>query len=209
MGTFGTTVNPAHYVEVPDPNQPGQVKRPPAGAVLKAQDAVVGTALADIVTVTYGYWAASEPGVDAILVSGDGGSTWVGPLLSIESEQAAAAGAGGNSSTLVALAQSASDNAANAASAAQQSAVDSGTAADSAAASAAVVGAAPGLVALYQNGDGSWPGRRSVTTDRTKLIAVVMVVAGSSYPPTSPVVTSGAGLDLPTVLDLFCAANFT
>jgi hypothetical protein len=90
MGTFGTSVNPAHYVEIADILNLGQVKRPTAGLVIKARVYGSGSALADITTTDYGYWTASYAGVDAIQVSGDGGSTWVGPLISAEAEVAGA-----------------------------------------------------------------------------------------------------------------------
>lgn len=88
MGTFGTTVNPAHFVEAPDPGnaagQPARMVRPPAGTTLKVQSPNGGGMLTPITTAAYGYWAASYAGVDAILVSADGGVTWVGPLFSAE-----------------------------------------------------------------------------------------------------------------------------
>lgn len=84
MPTFGTTTNPAHFVEVADPLIPGQVKRPAAGQVLKARTYPDAVDLADITTVDYGYWSATFS-ADAITVSGDGGVTWVGPLFSAES----------------------------------------------------------------------------------------------------------------------------
>jgi hypothetical protein len=93
MGSFGTQSNPAHYVEIPDPVNPGQVIRPPAGTVLKARDYVTGAALPDVVTTDYGYFSTS-PSSLLIQVSGDGGVTWVGPLISSEAlVDAATAGA--------------------------------------------------------------------------------------------------------------------
>lgn len=85
--TFGTQVNPAHYVEVPDGANPGQVKRPDAGATLLVKDAVTLVDLEPITTEQYGYWTYStDDTVTRILVSGDGGVTWVGPLVSGEFE---------------------------------------------------------------------------------------------------------------------------
>lgn len=89
MGTFGTSVNPAHYVEVADPSNPGQVMRPVAGTTLLARKSSDGSALADITTTTYGYWSATYTDVDLIEVSGDDGASWVGPLLSAEGLEAA------------------------------------------------------------------------------------------------------------------------
>lgn len=85
---FGTDINPAHYVEVADPANPGQVKRPAAGAILKVRDSATLTDLPDITTTTYGYWSYTTTDVPGILVSGDGGITWVGPLYSRESTDA-------------------------------------------------------------------------------------------------------------------------
>jgi hypothetical protein len=90
MGSFGTSTNPAHYVEVPDTLNSGQTKRPPAGTVLKARNYSTAAALPDITTTDFGYWSATFSGVDLIDVSGDGGSTWIGPLVSVEAMRAAA-----------------------------------------------------------------------------------------------------------------------
>lgn len=87
--TFGTLVDPAHYVETPDLANPGQVKRPDAGVVLQVKNAATLADLPTIVTLTYGYWSYSTVEVPAILVSGDGGTTWVGPLIAIEAQLAA------------------------------------------------------------------------------------------------------------------------
>jgi hypothetical protein len=91
MPTFGTRSNPAHFVEVPDPSNPGQVMRPPAGTTLMARSHPDGTALPDIVVGDYGYWdLVADP--NAITVSGDGGASWVGPLFSVEALTAAITG---------------------------------------------------------------------------------------------------------------------
>lgn len=85
--SFGTQINPAHYVEIPDPLNVGQTKRPDAGATLLVKDAVTLSDLTPIITGTYGYWSyTADDTVNRILVSGDGGSTWVGPLVSGEFE---------------------------------------------------------------------------------------------------------------------------
>ncbi len=80
MPAFGTRVSPAHFVEVADPLNPGQVKRPGAGVVLKVTD-TAGNTLPDIVTEELGYWSYTAT-ADLIFVSGDNGVTWVGPLVS-------------------------------------------------------------------------------------------------------------------------------
>lgn len=109
MGSFGTNVSPSHFVEVADPANPGQTKRPAAGATLQARDAITNDGLAPITTAQYGYWSASYPGVDVILVSGDSGETWVGPLLSGEAELASTQ-AGQDASAARVLAQQAKDS---------------------------------------------------------------------------------------------------
>ena len=88
MPTFGTATNPAHFVEIADALNPGQVKRPAAGLIIKARAHADASALSDITTTDYGYWAATFD-VDAIEVSGDDGATWIGPLFSVESMEAA------------------------------------------------------------------------------------------------------------------------
>lgn len=110
MGTFGTNVNPAHFVEIADTLDLGQVKRPTAGLVIKARVYGSGTALPDIVTGDYGYWSASFPSVDAIEVSGNSGTTWVGPLISGEAEVAGAT-AGATADAASALATTANNTA--------------------------------------------------------------------------------------------------
>jgi hypothetical protein len=85
--TFGTLVDPAHFVESPDPANPTWAPgRPPAGTHLVVQDYATSAPLADIVTTAYGQWAYSTVDVPRIRVSADGGSTWVGPLLSVETQ---------------------------------------------------------------------------------------------------------------------------
>jgi hypothetical protein len=109
MGSFGTLTNPSHYVEIPDPLNPGQVLRPPAGTVLKARDYATGAALPDVTTTDFGYFAATTT-ADIIQVSGDGGLTWVGPLVSVEA-QVAASKAGADATAAQVLANQAVDTA--------------------------------------------------------------------------------------------------
>lgn len=108
MGTFGTVVNPSHYVEVQDPSTPGQVLRPAAGQTIQARNAEGAVALADITTQDYGYWSATYSGVDLLEVSGDGGVTWVGPLVSAEAT-ASSVTAGATADEALAEAQAAQD----------------------------------------------------------------------------------------------------
>jgi hypothetical protein len=92
--TFGTTINPAHYVEIPDPTDAGQVIRPDAGVSLRVRNADTLADLTAITTTTYGYWSYTVADVPAILVSGDNGTTWVGPLYSdVAAETSLTAGA--------------------------------------------------------------------------------------------------------------------
>lgn len=117
--TFGTAVNPSHYIEIPDPVNAGQVKRPPAGTVLKVQNYATGAALANATAGVYGYFAYTTTDVPQILVSGDNGSTWVGPLVSREATSASATAGVDASSALTAA------NSANTTAAAAQTAVTS------------------------------------------------------------------------------------
>lgn len=84
--TFGTTVDMSHFVEVPDPAQPGQAKRPGVGLVLTLRDAFTDTVVGTAATQALGYWGATLA-VPAVDVSADGGTTWVGPLWSAEAQQ--------------------------------------------------------------------------------------------------------------------------
>lgn len=102
MGSFGTQTNPSHYVEIPDPLNPGQVVRPASGTVLKARAYETGASLPDVTTTDYGYFSTS-PSVDIIEVSGDGGVTWVGPLVSAQATVASTtAGADAATATITA-----------------------------------------------------------------------------------------------------------
>lgn len=95
--TFGTNVNPAHYIEVQDPVNPGQVKRPDAGVTVYVKRADTLEDLSPFTSQQFGYFDYVAPDdVTAILVRADGSDTWVGPLKSREqeaSEQGAAAAA--------------------------------------------------------------------------------------------------------------------
>jgi hypothetical protein len=217
---FGTSVDPAHYVEIPDPANPGQVLRPDAGTVLKVRSAADLSDLPDVTTSTYGYWAYTTTDIPQILVSGDAGATWVGPLTSGEAATGAV-GAGANAATALQTATSADSKATQAltlAQAAGQVTIDGTTASSFTLAQihardtrvqipvAEVSGAAstwddiapsappmPILGAdgkipasylpsggtgsgyrIYQNADGTWPARTTVTSDPTVVVTYVM-----------------------------------
>lgn len=76
----------SHFVEVPDPAQPGQAKRPGVGLVLTLRDTFTQTVVGTAATQALGYWGAVLT-VPAIDVSADGGTSWVGPLWSAEAQQ--------------------------------------------------------------------------------------------------------------------------
>jgi hypothetical protein len=93
---FGTSVNPAHFVELAGVSVAavagGTVKvspRPAAGVTLQVRDASTLTALTSITLDENGYWSYTTVDVPAILVSGDSGITWVGPLYSAEANAGA------------------------------------------------------------------------------------------------------------------------
>lgn len=118
--TFGTSTDPSHYAEIPDPSAAGQVIRPTAGATIWVRDYATQIRQADIITLIYGYLPTfSLQNIPTIEVSGDGGTTWVGPLVSAEA-RAAAATAGADAASAVQLATSASTTAQQALQLAQQ-----------------------------------------------------------------------------------------
>lgn len=87
--TFGTAVNPAHYVEIPDgvTNPPA---RPASSGVLKVRNAVDLTALPDhSYDAVTGYFGFTTTDIPIVQVSADSGVTWV-PLIGIEAEEAGA-----------------------------------------------------------------------------------------------------------------------
>ncbi|MGN6245104.1 MAG: hypothetical protein ACTHQ3_15740 [Motilibacteraceae bacterium] len=223
---FGTDVDPSHFVEVPgtlDPDGSGNVtapRRPAAGTVLKARDASTLAALPDITTDDYGYWSYTTTDVPQIQVSGDGGSTWVGPLISAEGK-VDSLNAGANASTALQTATSADQKATQALAAAGtggQVTIEGVTASTFTLAQinardarvqipvAEVSGAAstwddiapsappmpilgadgkipasyiPASVGsggyfVYQNADGTWPARTTVTSDPTTIVTYVM-----------------------------------
>lgn len=102
---FGTGVNPAHYVEIPN----GSVNPPPrpaAPGTLKVRNYTDQSALPD---ATYdaitGYFGFTTTDIPVVEVSADGGSSWV-PLVGIEAEIA-----GANAGTLAAQANQTATNA--------------------------------------------------------------------------------------------------
>jgi hypothetical protein len=83
--TFGTLINPSHYVEIPDPAVAGQVKRPAAGLVVLVRNAASLVALASVTTTAYGYIPVfTTTDVPQVHLSADNGTTWVGPLTGRE-----------------------------------------------------------------------------------------------------------------------------
>jgi hypothetical protein len=113
--SFGTEFTMAHFVEVhfgefvdpaPDPDYGPRTAtlRPPAGYPLLVKDAFTGADLSPIITNADGYWKYTLPEDGRrILVSGNQGATYVGPLFSIESDIAvhdgSIGGGGGPSGT--------------------------------------------------------------------------------------------------------------
>jgi hypothetical protein len=213
----------AEYAEIVDTANPGQVKRPPAGQVVKVRDALTQVALPDITTTDYGYlntWTASTPLVE---VSGDGGVTWRGPLVGRESLIEALT-AGSTAATALQVATSADTKASQALAASSSAGVTIngfGPASTFTSAqmgvrgtsdpipSSAVTGLSPvstsglardladygqpggvptlgldgkipaaqigggaggGVLTIFQNPDGSWPSRSTVTTDATRRV---------------------------------------
>jgi hypothetical protein len=83
--TFGTLINPSHYIEIPDPANAGQVKRPAAGVTILVRNAATLGALTSRATTAYGYIPVfTTTDVPQIHVSADNGATWVGPLTGRE-----------------------------------------------------------------------------------------------------------------------------
>lgn len=214
--TFGTAHNPAHFVEIPDPdyvdpNPDGalgpatQTRRPPAGFVLKVVDATSGAQLPDIVTKDYGEWEyILADGIPAIFVSRDGGMTYDrGPLWSKEADDAAhipdtgGGGGGGGTGTVTAVAGVTPDATGNVPLTAQS--IGARAAGDPILASQ-VSGLQPvatsgnyndlaGLPVvrdIEQNLDGSWPNRPSTTRRCTWLS-----LPGNTTPPATSGSTSG------------------
>ncbi len=110
---FGTNINPAHFVELAAVSVAavagGTVKvspRPAAGVTLQVRNAATLTALAPITLAENGYWSYTTVDIPSILVSGDSGATWVGPLHSAEA-QTAATSAGTNAQQALTNSQSA------------------------------------------------------------------------------------------------------
>lgn len=105
--TFGTSVNPAHYVEIPDgvSNPP---PRPSVAGTLKVRDATTLAALPDdAYEAQTGYFLFTTTDVPIVQVSADSGVTWV-PLIGIEAEEAGAS-AGTTAATALTKAQLALD----------------------------------------------------------------------------------------------------
>lgn len=109
---FGTQYDPAHYVElsaVAVEAISGTIQvapRPPVGATLQVRNAATLADLTPIVVAENGYWSYTTVDIPSILVSGDSGATWVGPLHSAEA-QTAATSAGTNAQQALTNSQSA------------------------------------------------------------------------------------------------------
>jgi len=94
MPTFGTLYNPGIVVDVPDESysdEEGNTRtlRPPAATSMPVKDAATLVDLDPIILSAYGQWSYTTADASKILVSPDGGTTWVGPLYSAESDEAA------------------------------------------------------------------------------------------------------------------------
>lgn len=85
MGTFSTDANAAYFVEMADPNNPGQTKRPPTGVTIKVRSYPSLTDLPDTKTLEFGYVKfTTDASVDSVVVSLDGWASQVGPWYSAE-----------------------------------------------------------------------------------------------------------------------------
>jgi hypothetical protein len=82
--TFGTNAVPGDFIEIPDPSNAGQTKRPAAGFVLKVRNAATLAALSDVSTGLYGYWNTTTTDIPEIQVSTDGGTTWHPSMQGVE-----------------------------------------------------------------------------------------------------------------------------
>jgi hypothetical protein len=112
MPSFSTTLNPGIVVDIPDVtyvDDDGNTRtlRPPSGTELPVKNASTLDDLDPIVLDAYGQWEyTTDDGVTRILVSPDGGTTWVGPLYSGEAVEASMS-AGVNASDALVAAQNA------------------------------------------------------------------------------------------------------
>lgn len=84
---FATQINPALYIEIPDPDNPGQVIRPGAGLEVQVRDGRTGEALEPSAVDDYGYLTIETEDVPAIEVSITP-EVWVGPIWSKEAQEA-------------------------------------------------------------------------------------------------------------------------
>ena len=117
--TFGTTVDMSHFVEIPDPADPTQPKRPEVGRVLTLRNALTESIVGTVSTQALGYWGTTLTDVPAVDVSADEGASWVGPLWSAEAQEA-----GWTAGPYAESAAASADLAASAASAAKTAAVE-------------------------------------------------------------------------------------
>lgn len=89
--TYGTRINPGSFIEVPDPDNPGQTKRPDPGLTVYVRDADTGADLPPVVTDSYGYLPTfTVANATSIFLSTDPGwSNPIGPIASREAITAA------------------------------------------------------------------------------------------------------------------------
>jgi hypothetical protein len=102
---FSTTSNPAHFVEIEDPSNPGQAIRPPTGSTLLVRNSADHTALPSQVTLNLGYVNFTVNDVPVVDVSADSGATWF-TFYSAEAQYASFS-AGQTANTALATANSA------------------------------------------------------------------------------------------------------
>lgn len=85
--TYGTRINPALYIEQPDPAAPGQVERPDGGTPVYVRDAQSGADLPTVTTDSYGYVPTfTVPDSKSIFLSTT--LDWANPIGPIASREA-------------------------------------------------------------------------------------------------------------------------
>lgn len=189
--TFGTLVNPAHYLETPDntyvdPTSTGRtlMVRPPAGVTLLVKDNSTGLSLPNVTSLDHGYFSFTTTDVPVVQLSPDGGVTWI-PLIGIEAEIGAAALAQNDSTALV-VAQSAVDTVNGLLALGGQpggfATLDSN--------GVLQLTQAAGMYPQVQNSDGSWGDRPATALS----IVWVQWVAGSAPPATTGSIAGGPGM---------------
>lgn len=163
--TFGLSTD--DYVEIPDPANPGQVKRPPSGQVVQVRNASNQAALPNVLTSAYGYIAFTTTDIPRVHVSTDGFLTYKTLVASEGLGEAIAAGA--NAASAIAQASSATTTA-NAASTKAQQALDQANLALSQAQAGGAGGftwdnAPAGAMGILRKSGSTWPARPNNRTD--------------------------------------------